>query len=328
MEETNEANDSGEQTETDLAYRWPPTDGNVIPDDATYIIVDEPDQEPIVMYVRVDDGRPSLGDFEHLKRVDIAPTTKYLGELMMAHCDKLEEIYIPDTVCGVGSGVFFECTSLRKVRLPNNEHFQTIELGAFFGCHTLTSVEIPPTVSCIEERAFSGCHALKHVTLPDSVENIGRWAFDPCSSMQTIRLPNNPDLYIVGDSFQGCYSLCSIIRPPTWSQEGWLGFIHEDVNQTYFVCEDCDEEWPAPVVLHVATEGFNDLGQREFQADIPVKLWPKVFSMTSSPKEYLPEAFKSTVDSLIFQHLRKHTGLLLDNRMRRARRRPRRLGFE
>ena len=330
MEERNEANDSGEQTEAERAYRWPPTDGNVIPDDATYIIVDEPGLEPSVLdRWQLPDGCPSLNGFEHLKRVDIAPTTKYLSPSIMSHCTKLEEIYIPDTVRGIGGSAFSRCTSLRKVRLPNNEHFTAIKAGTFSCCQSLTSIEIPSTVHTIEANAFRHCHSLKEITLPDSVEKIERLAF-LSYSVQTIRLPNNPNLSVRWNSFFKFYSLCSITRPPScMSQEQWLELI--DFLSTAMIGVERRGPSPtvlqAPAVLHDATGGFNVLGQREFLATIPVKLWPNLFTVTSSSTEFFPEV-KPTVEPLIFQHLRKHTGILLDSRMRRARRRPRRLGFE
>ena len=337
MEERNEANDSGEQTEAERAYRWPPTDGNVIPDDATYIIVDEPGLEPSVIVNPFGDGRPCLSGFKQLKRVDIAPRTKHLSRYIMSHCTKLEEIDIPDTVRSIGTRAFTFCLSLRKVRLPNNENFHTIKAKTFLGCGNLTSVEIPSTVHTIEKQAFGHCRSLKQITLPDSVEIIERGVF-LSYSLQTIRLPNNPNLCVQGDSFTGCPFLYSIIRPLHMSQEQWLHFI-QDLNQNYYLWRTLFIGSPPPaaaLLLHTTTGGFNDLGHREFLATIPVELWPKLFSMTSSSlstENYSEEFVKSvksvtTVNSLIFQHLRKHTGVLLDSRMRRARRRPRRLGFE
>ena len=46
------------------------------------------------------------------------------------------------------------------------------------GCHELTSINIPDSVTSIGYRAFYDCSALTSVNIPDSVTSIGRAAFD------------------------------------------------------------------------------------------------------------------------------------------------------
>ena len=53
----------------------------------------------------------------------------------------------------------------------------TIGESAFWGCGSLTSVNIPDSVTTIGESAFWGCGSLTSVNIPDSVTTIGDLAF-------------------------------------------------------------------------------------------------------------------------------------------------------
>ena len=81
--------------------------------------------------------------------------------------------------------------------------------GAFFGCHSLTSVTIPNSVTSIGDEAFLGCHSLSSVTIPNSVTSIGKDAFWACESLASVTIPNSVTS-IGKDAFFGCHSLSSV----------------------------------------------------------------------------------------------------------------------
>ena len=53
-------------------------------------------------------------------------------------------------------------------------------------CSSLTSVNIPNSVTIIGGEAFSGCTNLKKVNIGKSVKDIGEYAFDYCTSITQI----------------------------------------------------------------------------------------------------------------------------------------------
>ncbi len=61
--------------------------------------------------------------------------------------------------------------------------------SAFYGCSSLTSIEIPVRVSSIGGSAFYGCRSLTSIEIPAGATSIGSYAFFDCSSLTSIEIP-------------------------------------------------------------------------------------------------------------------------------------------
>ena len=79
-------------------------------------------------------------------------------------------------------------------------------MGAFWGCSSLTSINIPSSVTSIGKFAFSGCSSLTSINIPSSVTSIGEYAFNGCSSLTSINIPNSVTS-IGGSAFSDCSAL-------------------------------------------------------------------------------------------------------------------------
>lgn len=100
----------------------------------------------------------------------------------------------------------------------------TIANNAFWGCESLTSVNIPNTVTEIGSDAFYDCSRLTSVTIPNSVTEIGGGAFYNCSSLTSIIIPNT--VTEIGDAaFGGCTSLKNVTIPNSVTEIGDETFI-------------------------------------------------------------------------------------------------------
>ena len=60
-----------------------------------------------------------------------------------------------------------------------------------FMCKSLTSIEIPSSVTSIGVEAFCGCSGLRSITIPEGVTSIGRNAFSRCKCKVTLTLSSS-----------------------------------------------------------------------------------------------------------------------------------------
>lgn len=105
------------------------------------------------------------------------------------------------------------CTTLETVILPEGytEITHLSYEGAFEGCTSLSSINIPSTVTTIGERAFANCTSLETLTLGNNVSSIGSYAFQN-SGLVSITLPSGIT-ELQRSLFYGCESLESITIP-------------------------------------------------------------------------------------------------------------------
>ena len=110
----------------------------------------------------------------------------------------------------IGKYAFECCTSLTSVNIPSS----VTEIGgsAFYNCSSLTSVNIPSSVTEIKSGVFSDCSSLTSVDIPSSVTEIGSWAFDDCTSLTSVNIPSSV-ISIGWGAFSGCTFLTSINIP-------------------------------------------------------------------------------------------------------------------
>ena len=139
-------------------------------------------------------------------------------------CSNLKKVKLPDSLKMIGKNTFYACRSLTRITIPSGVTY--IGIAAFAHCSALKTITIPDGVIELEDDAFLGCKSLESVKLPSSLEKIGARAFSECESLIAIyyeaiyyegrntkrsvcHLP--PNLASIGDhAFKGCRNLPEI----------------------------------------------------------------------------------------------------------------------
>ncbi len=81
--------------------------------------------------------------------------------------------------------------------------------NAFCWCRSLTSINIPDSVTSIGNEAFSWCESLTSINIPESVTSIGNEAFSWCESLTSINIPESV-IKMEGNPFAGWKGSLSI----------------------------------------------------------------------------------------------------------------------
>ena len=105
---------------------------------------------------------------------------------------------------------FEGCTTLTSVVIPDS--VTSIGIGAFYNCTSLVRIEIPNSVTSIGIRAFDSCTSLKSIVMGTSVSNVGDYAFYNCTSLESVVIGNSVTS-IGACAFSGCTSLERIEIP-------------------------------------------------------------------------------------------------------------------
>ncbi|MBP9994553.1 MAG: leucine-rich repeat domain-containing protein, partial [bacterium] len=136
-------------------------------------------------------------------------------------------IKFDNAVTSIGRYAFYGCSSLTSINIP--AAVTSIGLLAFSECHSLTSVNIPASVTSIESTAFEGCCSLISVTLNSNA--IVSKTYSSNNSIEDI-FGSQVTQYIIGTSvtsignsaFCDCKGLTSVTIPSSVTSIGEYAF--------------------------------------------------------------------------------------------------------
>ena len=150
--------------------------------------------------------------------VEIPNSVTEIGRNAFYGCTGLTSIEISNNVTTIGEHVFDGCTGLMSIDVDKDNPVYASVDGVLYNKDITKiicwpagkpSVEIPNSVTKIEDYAFYGCIGLTSIEISNSVTEIGNYAFYDCTGLTTIEIPNN--VTTIGEHvFDGCTGLMSI----------------------------------------------------------------------------------------------------------------------
>ena len=123
---------------------------------------------------------------------------------------EMKKVVIGEGVTSIGCYAFYGCSSMTSINIPNSVTF--IGRNAFEGCNGLTSLNIGNGVKWIGYEAFFNCSGLTSLTIGDNVTSIGNEAFIFCSGLTSLTIGSNVT-NIGGYAFANCNLLTSVVIP-------------------------------------------------------------------------------------------------------------------
>lgn len=150
---------------------------------------------------------------------------------------------LPVTV--IGEDAFYGCTTLTSVQLP--EGIKAIDTGAFYDCTNLQTISLPSTLTELGDYAFFYCEALTAIEIPAGVTRIGENAFTYCTSLSAVTVPQS--VSVIDDyAFYGCSAITELTFPEDLTAIG---------NYAFYGCAG---------IKHITIpEGVQTIGTNAFQ---------------------------------------------------------------
>ena len=159
----------------------------------------------------------------------VPDTVKSLWTTAFAFNTNIKEVIIPEGVEEISYDVFWGCSSLEKLEIPDSvtsirsdaldgtayyNNADNWENGILYcGNHLIKAKEtvsgnysIRPGTKTVAWRAFKGCDNLTGIVIPDGVVYIGFRAFDGCKSLKSVTVPGSVKI-IDESAFQNCTEL-------------------------------------------------------------------------------------------------------------------------
>ncbi len=162
-----------------------------------------------------------------------------LASGIFSECFSLKSIVIPNTVSSINNSAFSYCPSLSEIKTVANKNYTSIS-GILYTADSTTLVrcpqaknlvkcEIPSFVKHVNVSAFRGVKSITTVILPSGLQDLNDYAFYGCPNIkEVISYAENPPFY--ENSFDANVVSKVRVKVPVGaaetykSVEGWNGF--------------------------------------------------------------------------------------------------------
>lgn len=165
----------------------------------------------------------------------------------------------------IDTEAFIYCTGLTSIEIPTS--ITRIENNAFYESG-LTVLTLPSSITEMGYYVFAKCASLERVFIEEGVKYIGRYAFDGCTSLTSIKIPSS--VYSIGDySFAECNKLKLAVV-----EEG----VSEIGEDAFFSCDNLER------VVFTVIENFQFFERTAFVTINSHEAPPKIITVSQDAK--------------------------------------------
>ncbi|MBO4492747.1 MAG: leucine-rich repeat protein [Ruminococcus sp.] len=161
-------------------------------------------------------GARAFSTCPNLCNLSLGKNVSYIGDYAFTACPALFDISVSkdnSTYSNIDGSLYMNGDSLLLYAGGADakiyDKTKIIGKGAFFGKAEVVSLDIPGSVTTIDDHAFSGCLSLKSVDIPDSVAKLGKGCFMSCSSLESVSFGKSVKA-VPENCFHSCNSLKSV----------------------------------------------------------------------------------------------------------------------
>ena len=132
-------------------------------------------------------------------------------------CKTIEHVYFEagSQLKEIQKYAFSSCAVLQTIDFSNCNHLTTIGEYAFYLCQSLTSLNLPSSVSSIGTWAFSQCKKINSFQVPKSMKSLLGYTFNHCDSLETVTFEDGSLLTSINSPvFDFCIALKILHLPP------------------------------------------------------------------------------------------------------------------
>ena len=120
---------------------------------------------------------------------------KNTGEYLLYSCSKLTSVNL-STMVEINDYAFANCNSLSTIDIPAT--ITTLGNSAFRNCNWFNSFKIGTGVEEIGDYCFAGCISLDDITIPGNVTSIGNYAFLNCTQIKKVAIEKGSTVLSMG----------------------------------------------------------------------------------------------------------------------------------
>ena len=161
-----------------------------------------------------------LQDMEALETLTFAEGVEEIsGNSVVRGCSSLKTIHLPRTLKKLsGTATFSDATALTAITLPEEientlpEGIEITQGSTFRGCTALESIELPASITKINDYMFKDCTSLQRVTAKGTIKEIGNNAFNMTSKNKNlVEIPDLSRVTTIGErAFNECAGLKTV----------------------------------------------------------------------------------------------------------------------